>query len=285
MNTNIETQEQLQLEAIQPRPEPEYDYVVVGSGAGGGPLAANLAKAGYKVLLLEAGGDPLQTDDGKPMERYTYSIPAFHRRSTEDKDLRWSFFVKHYANQEQQRRDGKYYLKYSEVIASRTDRFTWAVLKAHTNNTAGNVKLRSTNPQDVPEINFHYFDEGNDTSGEDLQGVVEGVKFIRRMTEQSELFVKTEMLPGVEIDEDEELKDFIKKEAWGHHACGTCKIGRKDDKMAVLDGNFRVYGTQNLRVVDASISPHIPGFFIVSAVYTISEKASDAILQDARKNL
>jgi len=46
----------------------------------------------------------------------------------------------------------------------------------------------------VPEINFHYFNEGNDTSGEDLQSVVEGVKFVRRMTEQSDLFVKTEML-------------------------------------------------------------------------------------------
>jgi len=39
--------------------------------------------------------------------RYTYSVPAFHPRSTEDDDLRWSFFVKHYANEEQQRSDGK----------------------------------------------------------------------------------------------------------------------------------------------------------------------------------
>ena len=51
--------------------------------------------------------------------------------------------------------------------------------------------------------------------------------------------------------------------------------------MAVVDSKFRVHGTKNLRVVDASVFPHIPGLFIVTAIYMISEKASDVILADA----
>jgi choline dehydrogenase len=174
-----------------------------------------------------------------------------------------------------------YFLKYSEQIAEARNRFTWAVLKGHTNNTAGTVTLRSDDPQDVPAINFRYFDEGNDTKGEDLKGLLAGVEFVRDMTDRSGLFTKS-LAPKAEINEPDELKQFIKDESWGHHACGTCKIGRSDDRMAVLDGNFRVLGTKNLRVVDASVFPYIPGLFILSAVYMISEKASDVIIQDAK---
>jgi len=54
------------------------------------------------------------------------------------------------------------------------------------------------------------------------------------------------------------------------------------DAMAVLDSDFRVRGTQGLRVVDASVFLKIPGYFIVSAIYMISEKALDAILKDIK---
>ena len=54
--------------------------------------------------------------------------------------------------------------------------------------------------------------------------------------------------------------------------------------MVVLDSKFRVYSTRNLRIVDASVFPRIPGLFIVSAVCMISEKASDDIVADARTN-
>ncbi|WP_289233093.1 GMC oxidoreductase [Barrientosiimonas endolithica] len=72
----------------------------------------------------------------------------------------------------------------------------------------------------------------------------------------------------------------MRDHAWGHHACGTAKIGRDDDPGAVLDGDFRVRGVEGLRVVDASVFPDIPGFFIASAVYLVSEKASDVLLAE-----
>jgi choline dehydrogenase len=117
---------------------------------------------------------------------------------------------------------------------------------------------------------------------EDLEGVFAGVEFVKDMTKRSNLFTNL-LVPKADIDQPDELKQFIKDEAWGHHACGTCKIGHPNDPMAVLDGNFRVYKTKNLRVVDASVFPFIPGLFIVSAIYMISEKASDVIIQDAQE--
>jgi choline dehydrogenase len=94
--------------------------------------------------------------------------------------------------------------------------------------------------------------------------------------------VKQEVVPGGTIQTREQLKQFVKDNAWGHHASCSCQMGPKSDPMAVVDANFRVYGTTNLRVVDASIFPRIPGFFIVTSVYMVSEKASDVILADAR---
>ena len=79
----------------------EYDFVVVGSGAGGGPVAVNLAKAGYSVLILEAGGEE------EPPE---YKVPAFHSLSTEHRALAWKFYVQHYTNPGMQRRDKRNFL-------------------------------------------------------------------------------------------------------------------------------------------------------------------------------
>ena len=74
-------------------------------------------------------------------------------------------------------------------------------------------------------------------------------------------------------------KQFIKDASWGHHASCTCPIG-KEEEGGVLDSRFRVHGTSGLRVVDASVFPSIPGFFIVVPIYMVSEKATDVLLED-----
>jgi choline dehydrogenase len=171
---------------------------------------------------------------------------------------------------------------YSEQLGRNRSHFTWAVLKARTRNTGGRVRLRSADPRDLPEVNFHYFSEGTDTDGEDLDAVVTGIEFVRQINRRTDGVIKKELHPGAAVDSREELRQFIQDEAWGHHASCTCKMGRADDAMAVVDSRFRVHGVGNLRIVDASVFPRIPGFFVVTPVYMLSEKASDAILADAR---
>src|SRR5690349_9912382 len=88
--------------AVQDQP---CDYVVVGSGAGGGTVAGRLAENGAQVVLLEAGGDPREA--AGPRLPDDYDVPAFHPFATESPGLSWEFFVRHFADENQQRRDSK----------------------------------------------------------------------------------------------------------------------------------------------------------------------------------
>jgi choline dehydrogenase-like flavoprotein len=175
-----------------------------------------------------------------------------------------------------------YFPGYSRVIAEHHDYLTWAILKAHTNNRAGEVTLRSANPRDTPLVNFHYFEEGSDKSGEDLKAVVTALHFVRRMTQELKRdgLIKREELPGESVQTDEQLADYVRNNAWGHHASCSCAIGPRE-AGGVLDSRLRVHGAERLRIVDASVFPRIPGFFIAGAVYMVAEKAADMILQDA----
>src|SRR5262249_22162760 len=90
----------------------EYEYVVVGSGAGGGPVAANLARPGRAVLVPECGDAPAHDD-------LDYAVPAFHTRACEAAAMSWQFFVRHYADEAQQRRDSKFCSKRGGVFYPR----------------------------------------------------------------------------------------------------------------------------------------------------------------------
>ncbi|MGC2199526.1 MAG: GMC family oxidoreductase [Stellaceae bacterium] len=174
---------------------------------------------------------------------------------------------------------GGYFPGYSSLAVTKPNYLTWAILKAHTQNRAGEVVLHSANPREPPLIDFNYFEEGSDTAGEDLDSVVAGIRFARKLTAKlkAEGAIAAEELPGEALETDEQLKDYVRTNAWGHHASCTCPIGPRESG-GVLDSDFRVYGTQGLRVVDASVFPRIPGFFIVSAVYMVAEKAAEVIL-------
>lgn len=173
-----------------------------------------------------------------------------------------------------------YFPLYFSFFEPIRNQFTWAILKAHTKNTVGVVELYSADPLERPYINFHYFNEGNDPDDSDLDAVVKGVQFARAMMAGSP-YVTKELLPGPTIQTEDEIKQWVRDQAWGHHCSCTCPIGADGDPMAVLDGNFKVRGAHNLRVVDACVFPRIPGTFIVLPIYMISEKAATVIIRDA----
>ena len=91
--------------------------------------------------------------------------------------------------------------------------------------------------------------------------------------------VAVEEEPGPAFDTAAKLADYVRDNAWGHHASCSCPIGAPE-QGGVVDSRLRVHGTRGLRVVDASVFPRIPGFFLASAVFIIAEKAADAILED-----
>ena len=175
-----------------------------------------------------------------------------------------------------------YFPGFSTTIAQERNYYSWVILKAHVRNMAGYVRLRSRDPTERPEINFRYFDEGSGDWRADLDAVTEAVQYFRSVSARTRSINLGETLPGPDVRSETEVQDYVMRECWGHHASCTNKMALASDPMAVVDGAFRVHGLEGLRVVDASVFPFIPGFFIVTAVYMISEKASDLIIADAK---
>jgi choline dehydrogenase len=180
-----------------------------------------------------------------------------------------------------------YYTGWSaDAVATPYDKWTWLLLKAHT-RFRGRVTLQSRDPLDPPAVDFDYFARGPDgtltpEAALDLTAMREGVRLVNTLLAGStELSLHPEVMRGVDLDSDAGIDQFVQDTAWGHHASCTCKIGGDRDPEAVLDASFRVRGVTGLRVVDASVFPRIPGFFLVMPIYMIAEKAAEAILADA----
>ncbi|KAJ4130610.1 hypothetical protein NW754_009663 [Fusarium falciforme] len=162
--------------------------------------------------------------------------------------------------------------------------FMCAMAHMQPKSRAGSVRLRSSDPRDTPEINFRFWEvDGND----DLRELVDAINIMRRgfhaagapVTPWRELHPCHDSSNGCS---DEEQLDYFRYQSFGHHASSSCAIGAADDPMAVVDSKFRVHGVRNLRVVDASVFPHVPGAFPVLPTFIISDKASKDIIKAAR---
>lgn len=174
-----------------------------------------------------------------------------------------------------------YYPGYSGATfgpdGDKRNRFSWAILKGYTNNHSGRVKLKTGDFRDTPYIHFNYFGEGKER---DLDAIHEAIQVVRNTNAQLGNQIEKELFPGNQVSSKKQLKLWIEREAWGHHASCSAKMGHQSDANAVVDFNFKVHGTQNLRIVDASVFPDIPGLFISVPIYTIAERAADVIDMD-----
>jgi choline dehydrogenase-like flavoprotein len=145
------------------------------------------------------------------------------------------------------------------------------------------VSLATADPRDPPRVAFNYFDPAFDPHGEDLAAVVKGIGDVRALTAPliAQGCIKAEVLPGPDVHTAADLSAYVRDNAWGHHACGTAAIGPRE-AGGVIGADFAVHGVKGLRVVDASVFPRIPGFFIAAPIYMIAEKAAEVIRRQAR---
>ena len=140
----------------------------------------------------------------------------------------------------------------------------------------GSVTLRSADPRDPPKILFNYMSEPSDW--EDFRT---SIRLTREIFGQAAMtpYVKAEIQPGAEAQSDAALDDFIREHVESaYHPCGTARMGRRDDPMAVVDPDCRVIGVEGLRVADSSIFPQVTNGNLNAPSIMVGEKAADHIL-------
>lgn len=140
----------------------------------------------------------------------------------------------------------------------------------------GAVTLRSADPADDPVIRFNYM-----STEEDWEDFRTCIRLTREIFAQEAFapFVEHEIQPGADVQSDDELNGFIAEHAESaYHPCGTCRMGRRDDPMSVVDPEGRVIGVDGLRVADSSVFPRITNGNLNAPSIMVGEKVSDHLL-------
>ncbi|CBQ67832.1 related to Choline dehydrogenase [Sporisorium reilianum SRZ2] len=157
----------------------------------------------------------------------------------------------------------------------------------------GKVSLASADPKDKPLLDFKYFE---DADNYDERILIEGVKWARRIAEQSpfkEHLVK-EIAPGPKIQSDKDIGEYARKVAHTvYHPAGTCRMGTPsaahggkgtDDTVVVDEKDLRIVGLKGVRVCDASVLPTLPTINPMLTILMVAERAAELIRDDAWEN-
>jgi choline dehydrogenase len=149
-----------------------------------------------------------------------------------------------------------------------------AIMNILRSESTGSIHITSKSAKTPPAVRFNFL-----TAQLDRDVTLEAMRITRRvMTAPPMKDIATdELAPGVNIQRDDELLDWVKKNAeTTYHPVGTCKMGH--DPMAVVDDQLLVHGMQGLRVADASIMPTLTSGNTNAPSIMIGEKASRMIL-------
>ena len=140
----------------------------------------------------------------------------------------------------------------------------------------GRVKITSADTAASPSILFNYL-----AADEDRDAWRRCIRLTREIINQPAMdaYRGEEIQPGAQVASDEEIDRWVRENVESaYHPAGTCKMGRADDPLSVVDAECRVHGLDNLRVIDASVFPTLPNGNINAPVIMVAEKMADKLL-------
>jgi choline dehydrogenase len=143
-------------------------------------------------------------------------------------------------------------------------------------DSRGSLRITSTDPRTHPAIRFNYL-----STAQDRREWVEAIRVARTILGQPAMapFDAGEISPGPEVDTDEQILEWVARDAETalHPSC-TCRMGRADDDSVVDPLTMAVHGVEGVRVVDASAMRYVTNGNIYAPVMMLAEKAADLIL-------
>jgi len=142
----------------------------------------------------------------------------------------------------------------------------------------GNISINSTSMADLPVISPNWLLDPCDRALA-IAAFKYGRSIINTTSIRSVTGPLGETVPGSAIQTDEQILEYILGSVTSifHGSC-TCKMGLRNDSMAVVDSEARVIGVSMLRVVDVSAFPFLVPGQPQSMVYALAEKIADVML-------